>query len=237
MIKGTELTTWGFNLEVLSSDNFLSLFYISDSKFPHVVAVWEPMIGDRGKDEKVETNARCRAVVRASDSEEEAEAEARRGMTDVMRSQARKCALASLCIFQETRVRRAAVKWHETDRIPAMRQAASVCAIACFFPLCLPYHPETPTIRFIRPPRPRLSRGLSRRFYYFRNFPKAEPGRKLLMPVLPGRKPQLRRFERVTAMRAISSRGWLSAGRSERWTCCKNTGDSRDLRRKSPILQ
>lgn len=43
------------------------------------------------------------------------------------------------------------------------------------------------------------------------------------------RKPQLWRFERLTAMRAISGRGWLSAGRSERWTRRKNTRDSRDL--------
>jgi len=59
-------------------------------------------------------------------------------------------------------------------------------------------------------------------------FSAAEPGRKLLMPGITRRKPQLRRFERLTAMRAISGRGWLSAGRSERWTRRKNAKDSRD---------
>lgn len=54
-----------------------------------------------GKDEKVGTDTWCRAVVRVPDSEE---------VADVVRSRARKCALASLCIFQKTRVRRAAVK-------------------------------------------------------------------------------------------------------------------------------
>lgn len=186
-----------------------------------------------GKDEKVGTDTRCRAVVRVPDSEEVAGgiARRRRGMTDVARSRARKCALASLCIFQETRVRRAAIKWHETDRIPAARgrQLLSVRSRVSFVP---PVPSRMPTTRFIQLPR------LSRRFYtssalLLPQFSAAKPGEKLLMPGITRRKPQLRRFERLTAMRAISSRGWLSAGRSERWTRRKNAKDSRDICRTS----
>lgn len=135
-------------------------------------------------------------------------------VTDVVRSRARKCALASLCIFQKTRVRRAAVKWHETDRIPAVRgrQLPSVRSRVSFrasrtIPKCRQpdsYDPRTfspllYSVRFIT-------------FAIFRR--EARP--KVANADIIRRKPLLRRFERLTAMRAISNQGWLSTGHFER---------------------
>lgn len=144
------------NLKKRSVHNFLPLLHFraaaSPSRnSPHVAAVWEPMMGIAvcGRDEKVETDTRCRAPLFALPPDTE---EVAGGVTNVVRSRARKCALASSCIFQKTRGRRAAVKWHETDRVPGARAAGSsrLCAIACFFP-CHPRNADNP-IHTVRPP-------------------------------------------------------------------------------------
>lgn len=93
-------------------DNFL-LFFLdipcggSASKFPHVAAVGEPMMGiadaEKMKRGQIQGVVPLFALPRQRES-------AGGGVTDVARSRARKCALASLCIFQETRVRGAAIK-------------------------------------------------------------------------------------------------------------------------------
>lgn len=150
------------------------------------------------------------------------------------RGRARKCALASLCIFQETRVRRAAVKWHETDRIPGSRAADSSAvsrAIACSFRASLVPSRNTDNPIHRRRRRERGPRTLFRRFYTPDRFITFAIFRRGGRPKVANagiirRKPQLRRFERLTAMRAISDRGWLFAGRFERWTPRENTRDS-----------
>lgn len=110
------------------------------------------------KDEKVGTDTRCRDPLFALPTTGTWRRRQRDGRA---RSRARKCALASLCIFQKTRVyRRAAIKWHETDRYP-WRAAGSSSRVISRAPLSFLYFPS----RKCQQPRFIWPCGLCRRFY------------------------------------------------------------------------
>lgn len=165
------------------------------------------------KGEKVGTDTRCRARLFAFPTTRNW----RRTWRTCAIVEARKRALASLCIFQETRVRRAAVKWQETDRI-SLRQGSYV--IACFLsPSFVPSrNADSPINMVVLSPFP--SWPLPPLLYLARFITFAISRREARLKVanagITQRKPQLRRFKRLTAMRAISDRGRLSTGRSKR---------------------
>lgn len=127
--------------------------------------------GESEKGEKVGTDTRCRARLFAFPTTRNW----RRTWRTCAIVEARKRALASLCIFQETRVRRAAVKWQETDRI-SLRQGSYV--IACFLsPSFVPSRNADSPINMVVP-FPFLAFAaafIPRSLYYFRNFPSRSP--------------------------------------------------------------
>lgn len=168
-----------------------------------------------GKDEKVGTDTRCRAVVRAPDRGARKRRRCgatRRSVTDVARSAGAKMRVGKFVHFSGNASPPCGgkVTRDRQDTCGARgRQLPSVRSRVSSVPFRS--RPEMPTTRFIRtlplpsdfPAAFTLPSAL-----LLSQFSATEPGPKVANAGITWRKPQLRRFERLTAMRAISD-GYL----------------------------